>query len=242
MPDYFHLWLSALFLKREAFEYQRDRRDSFAHGLAFIVIVGVIVALFGIAGAALRYATEPSADAIKNTVLNHLQGMPFYSQFTPQGEDRFLSGYNRVWDTLGSIFVGHPTNGSDLLPLFASLVTTPLSWVIGWLLYGLFAHLVASRGNPHGSLAHGLGTLALATSPQVLNVVTVLPGASIGGAVVGLWTVILNVFALRTAYRLSTGRAIFSAMFPLLLVLLFLLLLSCVGIFVLSAAIRGGQQ
>jgi hypothetical protein len=242
MRNYFHLWLSALFLKREAYEYQRDRRDSFAHGLAFVGLIGVIVALFGIAGAALRYATEPNADAIKNTVLNHLQAMPFYSQVTSQGEGQFLSGYNRVWETFGSIFVGHPTKPGDLVPLFASLVTTPLLWVIGWLLYGAVAHLVASRGNPHSSLAHGLGTLALATSPQLLSAVTVLPGASISGAVLGLWTMILNVFALRTAYRVSTQRAVFSALLPLLLLLLILILFACVGIFALSTAARGGQR
>jgi hypothetical protein len=242
MGDYFHLWLSALFLKREAYEYQRDRNDSFAHGLAFIVILGVIVALFGIVGAALRYASDPTADAIKNTVLNHLQAMPLYSRFTPQGEDRFISGYNRVWDTLGSLFVGHPTKGSDLLPLFAGLVASPLSWVIGWLLYGTAAHLVASRGNPHSSLAHGLGTLALATSPQVLNAVAVLPGASIGATVIGLWTVILNVFALRTAYRVSTSRAVFSAILPLLLLLVLLVLLGFVAFLALSVAFRGGQR
>jgi hypothetical protein len=242
MRDYFHLWLSALFLKREAYEYQRDRRDSFAHGVAFILLLGVIVALFGIAGAAVRYATEPSADAIKNTVLNHLQAMPFYSQFSPQGERQFLNGYNQVWKALGSLFVGYPTKASDLVSVLASVITTPVSWIIGWLVYGAFAHLIAGRGNPHSSLAHGLGTLALATSPQLLNVATVLPGASVAGTVVGLWTIILNVFALRTAYRISTPRAVFSALFPLLLLLLVLLLFACVGFLALLAAIQGGRR
>jgi hypothetical protein len=242
MRDYFHLWLSALFLKREAYEYQRDRRDSFAHGLAFIVTVGVVVALFGIAGAALRYATEPSADAIKNTVLNHLQAMPFYSQFTPQGERQFLNGYNQAWGAFGSLFVGYPTKVSELVFVFASLITTPLSWVIGWLIYGVLAHLIAGRGNPHSSLAHGLGTLSLATSPQILNVVTVLPGASISSVMVGLWTIILNVFALRTAYRISTTRAVLSALFPLLLLLLIIIVFACFGFLALSTAITGGRR
>jgi hypothetical protein len=242
MRDYWHLWQSALFLKREAYEYQRDRRDSFAHGLAFIILVGILVGLFGIVGAGLRYATEPSADAIKNTVLNHLQAMPFYSEFGSQGERQFLSGYNQVWAALGSLFVGYPTNAGDLITLLISPITTPLLWVIGWLIYGVLAHLITGRGNPHSSLAHGLGTLALATSPQMLNVVTFLPGANVGGVMLGLWTFILNVFALRTAYRVSTRRAVFAAVFPLVLLLLLLILFACVGFLALGAAIRGGQR
>jgi hypothetical protein len=242
MRDYFHLWLSALFLRREAYEYQRDRKDSFAHGVAFILVIGIIVALFGIAGAAVRYATEPSADAIKNTVLNHLQAMPFYSQFSSQAERRFLAGYNQVWQAFGSLFVGYPTKATDLALLLAGIITTPLAWIIGWLVYGVLAHLIAGRGNPHGGLAHGLGTLALATSPQLLNVATVLPGAAIGGTVVGVWTLILNVFALRTAYRISTSRAVLAALFPLLLLILVAALFACVGILALSAAIQGGRR
>lgn len=242
MRDYVHLWMSALFLKREAFEYQRDRKNSFAHGLAFIALVGLVVALFGIAGAALRYGTEPNADAVKNVILNHLQGMPFYAQFTPRNESEFLSGYNRVWDTFGSIFVGHPTNAGAFAGLLATSVTTPLLWIIGWLLYGGLAHLIAGRGNPHGSIGRGLGTLALATSPQVLNIVAVLPGASVGGALIGLWTMILNVFAMRTAYRISTSRALVSALFPLLLLLLLLVLFACLGAFALTSAIQGGRR
>ncbi len=242
MRDYWHLWLSGLFLKREAYEYQRERRDSFAHGLAFIAVVGIVVGLFGIAGAAFRYATQPSADAIKNVVLNHLQAMPFYTQMGSIAQGQFLTGYNQVWATLGSRFVGYPTNGRDLIALLASPITTPLLLVIGWLIYGVLAHLIAASGNPHSSLAHGLGTLALATSPQALNVVTVLPGASISGVMIGLWTFILNVYALRTAYRISTPRAITAAIFPLLLLLLLLILFACVGFFLLTAAIRGGQR
>jgi hypothetical protein len=241
MTDYWHLWLGALFLKREAYEYQRDRRDSFAHGLLFIVLVGVLVGLFGIAGAGLRYASGPSAVAVKNVVLNHLQAMPFYDQMGSSAQQQFLTGYERTWAALGSLFMGYPTNAGDLVSLLAGIITTPLAWIIGWLFYGLLAHLIASRGNPHSSLAHGLGTLALATSPQALNVINVLPGASVGGLVLALWTLILNVFALRTAYRVSTRRAIGAALFPLLLLLLLLLLFLCLGLFALVAVIRGGR-
>ncbi len=241
MADYIHLWFGALFLKREAYEYQRDRKDSFAHGLLFIVLAGIVVALFGIAGAFLRFATSPSADAVKNTVLTYLQSMPWYTQFiqsAPQAEQQFLSGYSQFWAVAGSSLMGYPSSSGDWAWLLASVLTTPLLLIIGWLVYGVLAHLIAGQNNPHAGLGHGLGTLALATSPQLLNIITIVPHAGLTGGIVGLWTVILNVFALRTAYRISTRRAIGAALFPLLLLFIVLLLLGCLAYFILVVALR----
>src|SRR5919202_6205568 len=95
--DLWHTWLSALFLRHEVYEYQRERRNPFAHGLLFIIVLGALLALFGILGSGLRYATEPRAEAIRSVVLTHLQAMPFYAQFTPQAETQFLSGYDQTW-------------------------------------------------------------------------------------------------------------------------------------------------
>ncbi len=244
MADYWQLFVGALFLKREAYEYQRERKDSFAHGLLFIVLIGVAVALAGIGGGALRYAKSPSVDAVKNVVLNHLQAMPFYSQsfqLSPSAERQFLDGYDLVWQNLGSTFMGYPVNTTGWALLLASVVTTPLLWLIAWLIYGWLAHLIARRGALHIGLNQALGTLALATAPQALAVVGVLPQAGPNPLVLSLWTMILNVFALRTAYRLSTPRAIWAALFPILLLLILLILFACIGIAVLPAAVRGGR-
>lgn len=242
LRDYWHLWVSSLFLQREAYEYQRDRRDSFGHGMAFIALLGIITALFGIGGSGLRYATAPRAEAIKGVVLTHLQAMPFYTQLPPEGERQFISGYNQSWENFGSFFVGYPTRPRDLALLLSTIVTTPLAWMMGWLIYGLLAHRIASRKNANNSLAHGLGTLALATSPQLLKAVEIFPGANVSGLMIAAWVMIANVFALRTAYRLSTPRAIWAALFPLLLLFLILLVLLVMGTLLLGGAPRGGQR
>lgn len=241
MANYWELWLGALFLKREAYEYQRDREDTFAHGLLFLVLIGVIVALAGIVGAGVRYTTAPSMEALKNTVLTHLQAMPFYDQMPDIGQQQFLSGYNQTWSTLGGLFMGYPTNAAGWMMQLASVIITPLFWIIIWLIYGALAHIIASRGNPQSNFAHGLGTLALATAPQALNVINILPNAGVGSVALALWTMILNVFALRVAYQTSTTRAIWAALFPLLLLLLFVLLVGCVGFFALTSVL-GGQR
>ncbi|MGB8644932.1 MAG: YIP1 family protein [Anaerolineae bacterium] len=244
MTDYWHLFVSALFLRREAYEYQRDRKDSFAHGLFLIVLIAILTALAGIGGAAFRYAASPSADAIKNTVLTHLQAMPFYTQMIQpysQAEQQWLSGYNRSWEYLGSLFMGFPTNAQGWTVLFTSVITTPILWVIVWLFYGALAHLVARRGAEHVELSHALGTLALASAPQAFSFIGLFPQASASMFALWLWSMILNVFAVKTAYRITTRHAIWAALFPLLLLFLLLIVILIIGFILLAGAVRGGQ-
>ncbi len=243
MADYWHLMVGALFLRREAYEYQRDRKDSFAHGLLLIVLIGVLVALAGIVGAALRYASSPSADAIKNTVLTHLQAMPFYSQMIqpfPQVEQQFLSGYNQFWENFGGVLLGFPTNTQGWSLLIAGIITTPVLWIILWIIYGALAHLIASRGAAHIEFTHVLGTLALATTPQIFSVVALFPDGGASMIALWLWSLILNGMALQTAYRISTRRAIWAALFPLLVLLVILIVVGVFGFMGLVSALRGG--
>lgn len=241
MHDYWHLFLGALFLRRESYEYQRDRTRPFAHGLTFVVIIGLLVAVAGILGAGLRYASLPNSDAIQNIVLKHLQAMPFYGDMTTAAQAQFLSTYNQIWNNFGGAFFGYPTTSAGLAQLLVTIVTTPLSLVVGWLVYSVLVHLVARGVNKQVSLAEGMGTLALATSPQLLTVLDVFPGVMATSAVITLWSLILSTFAVRTTYRTSTGRAIFAALFPLLLFLIPAFLLLCCGLFALAGA-AGGRR
>ncbi len=243
MADYWHLLIGALFMRREAYEYQRDNKDSFARGLLLIVIIGVAVAIANVIGAALRYASSPNPDAVKNTVLTHLQAMPFYTQTIqpyPSLEQQWLLGYNQVWQYLGSTFMGFPIDAAGWASLLATIITTPVIWLIAWVVYAGLAHLIASRGATHVEFSHALGTLALATAPQIFGVVGLLPNAGVNTFAIWLWSMILNAFALHAAYRITTRRAIWAALFPVLLLLLPLLILLVIGLVALGSLLRGG--
>lgn len=242
MRSLLHLWLRGLFLQDEVYAYQRDRKNPFGAGLVFIVGVGVISALAGIMGAALRYAASPPFEAIKNTVLVHLQAMPFYLEFSPSAERQFLQGYEQVWDYLGSVFVGYPTGAAGWAMLLANVITVPLAMVIVWVIYGALVHLVGHGWNRETSYPELLAPLSLAAAPQALTVLNLLPGAGVDGTVVALWTLICNVVAVRVAYQTTTRRAIWGAVFPILLLILLLFLLGAVGIGLLRAGLgaRGG--
>ncbi len=238
------LWLGAMFLKHAAYAYERERKNPLGNGLVYLAVIGVLVALAGILGAGLRFATAPSLDAIKNTVLVHLQAMPFFNNFSLAGQDSFLQTYNRWWDQFGTTVLGYPGNEGGVAALGLTLLTTPLGLIIGWFIYGALVHLVARGWNPETSFSEMLAPLALASSPQLLSVLTLFPGTGISGAVIALWTFICNVVAIRVAYNTTTRRAIWGALFPILLLVVLLLLLGCAALALLVPVIRtiGGAQ
>ncbi len=230
------LWLDAMFLKEEGYAYERDSKNPFGNGLVYIAIIGVLVGLANVIGAALRYATSPAGDAIKNIVLTHIHATPFYAALDAGTAAAFDRGYNQVWNNAGSLFLGYPTDASGFVGLILGVLTTPLGFILSWVIYGALVHLIARRWNPETSYAELLAPLALATSPQLLNVLAIFPGVGVAGIVVTLWTLICNIFAIRVAYKTTTRRAVWGAFFPSLLLIVIIIALAACGIGLLSTA------
>src|SRR5207253_909594 len=143
LAHFLELWRGAMFLKREIYTYERDQKNHLGNGLLYITVLGIIVALAGILGAGLRYATLPNGDAIKNTVLVNLEAMPFYTAYDTAAQTRFEQGFNQAWNQIGMQVVGYPTTTTDFVRLILSVVTTPLGFAIEWLVYGALVHLIA---------------------------------------------------------------------------------------------------
>lgn len=238
------LWLGAMFLKTESYTYVRNLKNPFGNGLTYIATIGVLTALAGILGTGLRYATSPTLEGIKNTVLVHLQAMPFYEAFSSGVQDSFNRGFETFWGQFGTFLVGYPTNAAGFVTLTLTVLTTPLGLVISWLIYGALVHLVARGWNRETSFGELLAPLALATSPYLLNLLMFLPSGNVSGLVVSLWTFICNVFAIRIAYQTTTRRALWGALFPILLfiVLLVLLLILAIAVVVPLSRTVGGPQ
>lgn len=240
---FIELWLGAMFLKPEAYTYQRDKKNHFGNGLVYLAIIGVLVALAGIVGAGLRYATLPSVDAIKNTVLVHLQAMPFYEQFSANGLDQFERQFDQSWNQLGSLFLGYPTGTTAFVALMLTVLTTPLGLILGWLIYGALVHLIARGWNRETSFTELLAPLALASSPRLLSVLTLFPNTELSGVAISLWVFICNVVAIRIAYQTTTRRAVWGALFPVLLLVLAMIVLLVAGLLLVIPFSRvGGPQ
>jgi hypothetical protein len=240
MRSYLQLWLGGLFLQDEAYAYQRDRKNPFASGLLFVSLIGFLTALASILGAGVRYAISPSADAVKNTVLAHLQAVPYFVDLPAAQQQVILAGIGQVWDNLAPLFVGYPTTPAGVAQLLAGVVTTPIAFVIVWLIYGALIHLVARGWNAETSYPELLAPLALASAPQALTILNVFPASNVGGVVLALWTLVCNIVAVRVAYKTTPGRAVWGALFPLLLFSVFMLVIAVIAYFALLNTLARG--
>jgi hypothetical protein len=232
------LW-DALFLQRSAYARMRDDDNPFVEGLFLLVVLGVAIALAGIVGATLEWASRPNVADIRDAVLPNLQQMSWWQfvQQNTQVEATWYRIWNAVWDAAGALA---PSPAKALL----GIVFVPLSLVAVWLIYGLLAYLFARLLGGVGTLNQTLGATALAAAPQMLNLLMVLPFVVIFS--LGTWTLLCNYMALRTVHGLSWGRSVAAALLPsLVFVLLAVAIGAVVSILVgslLAGLLAGGVQ
>lgn len=228
---------NALFFREEAYEEMQGTANPVVKGLVLILIVGLAVALFNLVGTALEWASTPDLGEIKDTVYRYLVQMPWYKEGLDRALDfseRFKQWYDVGWVVFPRLF-GAPYVGGAAL----GIIGTPLWLAVRWVIYGLLAYLAATWLGGSGSLRETLGVLALAVAPQMLNALSVLPFLELGG-LARIWGVLCAYFALKTAHRLSWGRAVWATLLPYFLVLVVTLLMGCLGSAALGAAVRGG--
>jgi hypothetical protein len=196
-----------------------------------IVVVGVIIALAALVGTVLEWASTPDLAAVQDAVYKGMIKMPWYEQnleLSPEFGKMFAQWYELSW-TMARSF-----GGASLSSGLANIILTPLWLIVGWLVYGLLAHLFARLLNGQANLAQTLGCTALAVAPQVLRLTELLPYVTVGG-VVGTWMLICRYLALKQAHRLTWGRAFWATVLPLLIFLLLGLILAAIGTAVFGA-------
>lgn len=216
----------ALFLRTDAYEDMRGARSPFLTGLIIIVVVGVIIAIAALVGTALEWASSPNLADIQEIVYDGIIQMPWYQETLRQApgyDEIFQQWYELGW-TLGRTF-GDASPGSAL----GGLVLTPLSLVIGWLVYGLLAHLFARLLKGEATLSQTLGCTALAVAPQLLKLAELVPYVAVGG-VVGTWVLICRYAALKQAHRFTWGRAFWATVLPFGALWLLALILAAIGV------------
>jgi hypothetical protein len=240
MKEYLQLIVGGLFLQEETYAKMRDVAKPFGKGLVIVAGIGLVVGVLNYIGAIIDYATKPSLEQLKATVFQGLTGMAWYTQLEASREfvTQFKNGYDLFWQYAGSMFVRNPLSVMEI----SNVVLIPLGLIIGWLIYGLLAHLFARLLRGDGQLGRGLGALALATSPQIFQIVAVIPAGGVGIGVIGLWSLVGNYLALKTAYRLTPARAFWAAILPLVVYAVVILVLALVGFLAIAAAIRGGGR
>jgi len=229
---------NALLFEEDAYEEMAASTSPVVKGLIFIVVVGVIIALCGLVGTGLEWASIPNLGEIRDTAFFYMKQMPFWdaiAQEDPMALEQFEEWYQRGWDIFPRLF-GAPDVGSAVL----GIIMIPLGLVIRWLIYGLLAYVFARWLGGSGSLSKTLGVLALAVAPQALNVLTIIPFLQVG-SIVAVWGLLCAYYGLKTAHNLSWTRAAWVTLLPFILVVAVLILMGCFGSAILGVAL-GGQS
>jgi len=225
----------ALFLSEEPYVEIREGSNPALRGLGIVVSIALAVALTGLVGTALEWATTPNMHDVQQVVLEGLQQMDWYQELQddPEFREGFRQWYEQVWRVFPQLF-GAPNIASAAL----RIVLLPLRLTLTWFLYGLVAHLFARLLGGRGSLGQMLGCTALAVAPQLLNLTTFLPYVIVG-SVVGTWTILCRYIALKACHRLTWGRALAATLSPYVVLAVVVSSFACLG-GVTAALIFGG--
>ncbi|MCU0493572.1 MAG: YIP1 family protein [Chloroflexaceae bacterium] len=216
LSDLFRLGIGGLFLETPVFREQREASNRMQRGFLLVLLVGVLVGLAAFVGQLLTLAITPSVDTIFQTLRNGLTAMPWYrdlSQLNPAFPAQFDQAFAQAETTLRTL-------NSGLLGGLAGVILTPLVYLITWLIFGAFAHVVARMLGGQGSFSQTLGCTALASGVNLLALVQIVPAAQVAG--VTLLGLLANYVAIREAHQLQPWRAFWATLLgPLVLVLLF---------------------
>lgn len=229
---------NALLFKEDAYEEMRTSANPVVKGVILIVVIGLVIALCNLVGTGLELASSPNMGELKDRIYFYMQQMPWFEaavKQSPQYKAEFDQWYNMGWNIFPRLF-GAP----DLGTAVAGVIFTPLGLIIRWLFYGLLAYLFARWLGGTADLSQTLGVLALSAAPQVLNVLGLLPFVNVGN-LVGVWGILVAYMGLKTAHRLSWGRAVWATLLPFILVWAVLFLMFCLSTALLGAVI-GGQS
>jgi hypothetical protein len=230
----------ALTLRPEVFRAWSLDPGAMRRGLAFVLTIGLLVAVAGLVGAALTWWTSPDLGAMREAMVEGFSDMPWQRDLSPEMAEAMREAMDQnmefAWRFAGMMT---PSLPSALL----GLLLTPLSLVLGWLVIGGLTHLAARLLGGSAGAAQTYGALALAMSPYLLGVVHVMPFVLTGG--LGTWAMVCTYVGVKTVHGLSPGRAFWATVLPLVALVLVVVMVG-VGVAAMVAlgfaAMTGGGR
>lgn len=196
----------ALLLNYRAFDKVKAAKDPLRRGLT---ILGLILLLLLVARGLqllLGYLTTPRFDVLSADILDQVTGLNWYTEqatANPAFAQQFALAYEAVWQLI-RVVGGFPS----ALGTIVALVSTAGSLLLGWLLYGSLAHVLARWFGGNAPLKQFLGPLALSYAPMLLFGLAFIPGLEIGGTLVFLYMLTTKFIAIRRTYLLSPGYSL----------------------------------
>jgi hypothetical protein len=179
--------------------------------LVFLLILGLLVGILVGAGDVIEYAFMPDLNMIKQTVAENLKTAPWYLGIPPEGREAMWQQYELAWSIFPSIFAPSP------LKALAGVFTTPLFWIVQWLIYGAVAWIFARLLGGTAGLGVTLGALALGFAPGVFKLLELIPYAQATGTLFAVWGFVCCYYAIKISHNFGAGKAFGVTLLPYLL-------------------------
>jgi hypothetical protein len=222
----------AMTLKEEVFRSAAELPGAFRRGLGFVIAIGLIVAVASVVGAALGWWTAPDPAALGTAIESGLSDLPFLDQMPASdraaAQEQMTQVFDAVWPLASRLF---PNVGAALI----GVIARPLCLVIAWLVVGLVAHVFARLLGGSASLSQTYGATALATSPQLLACVHVLPNVQTAGLTI--WSIVCLFVALKSSHGLDPGRSFWATFLTAAGIGVAALVIAAIGLAALVAAL-----
>jgi hypothetical protein len=221
----------ALVLDEEPFVNMIDDDNPWVEGLALTAVIGLAAGAAQTVGGWLTAATLPDPQALQNTLEAALRQLAAVTNLAPAVADALVGP---AWSAVAAI-TGYSGGWASLIPLLA----TPFTLILWWLFFGFVTFGAARAAGGSGSLNSTLGAAALMAAPQILLLLSVVPFAAPGGALLSVWGMLIGYRAVQTTHDLTWGRAALVTLVPYLVALVLLPVLALAFLLGLTA---GGYQ
>ncbi|MCK4314851.1 MAG: hypothetical protein KAX24_03680, partial [Anaerolineae bacterium] len=99
MKTLIRLAWEALFLSESPYAEMHDDSNPMLRGLVLVILIALAVALAGLVGTTLEWATTPNTHEVQQIVLDSIQKMPWYQELqgNPEFRETFRQQYELLW-------------------------------------------------------------------------------------------------------------------------------------------------
>jgi hypothetical protein len=224
MYEYLRLGVGGLLLNEEVYRQQRDDPNGLRRGFVLVLIVGLLVGMASTVGYVVEWLARPESSIVEATIYDGLTAMPWYLNVS--GLSGFPEQFRETFEQ-GAALAQLMTQ-ADLL----MVGITPLAYLLTWVSYGLFTHLVARSFGGKATLRETLRCTALAVGANLLALVQLVPFAQVSGSLV--LALAASYIAVREAHGLRAVPAFWATMLAPIVLLVVLVVAVCGGLFMLS--------
>lgn len=203
----------ALVLDADPFIVMAEDDNPWVEGLFLTVSLGFLIGVAHWVGGLLLTAALPPPDAMLEAIL---QGWQRFSQNISSTDSSTTAASIRQTWAMITAFSGY---GGGWVHLF-TMVATPFSLLIQWLITGLIIFAVGRALGGRGNLNQTLGATALMVAPHVFSLLTAIPFVSVSGLLLLVWSLLINYRATEVVHELPWQRAILVALAPAAILLL----------------------